>query len=357
MDQDHFLDLLNKQIQGKLSPDEKKLLEQLIDDNPYHEVLYKFVSNSRVSSTEAAQADRAFADTWQRIQETESGASENRFALERVNPLRNLGKQAIKRSYPFYFAVACLLMVLFIGILWYSTQYKTSTYGIYYSSAKGEKRILSLPDGSTVWLNGDSKLYLATDFNKRERRVKLVGEGFFSVVKDKKHPFVVSYKNAEVKVLGTKFNIRAYPDESKVQTSLVEGAIEMTSQKDGHVFSMAPGEKITIPSIETRSDRSEKGQIGPVRRTSLKVQEGQKLPSEILWLENKLSFDADPMSIVVSKIGKWYNKSISIENPELEKTTFTGTMEGFSLDKVLKTIVLANPGIHLKYDNESIILY
>jgi ferric-dicitrate binding protein FerR (iron transport regulator) len=81
------------------------------------------------------------------------------------------------------------------------------------------------------------------------------------------------------------------------------------------------------------------------------------MPSEALWLENKLSFEADPMNIVASKIGKWYNRNIVIDNTELEKTTFTGTMENYSLEMVLKTILLANPKLHIREENESIILY
>ncbi len=363
MSQDQFLDLLNRQIQGRLSPDEKRFLEKLIDESPQNQVLYRFITNkTKDLRPSTPNTEAAFDQIWQQIEHRDLDSNEmgsGATGSPSVNTfLFGALKGIIKKiGSPLYWAAACLLITLFTSIWWYKIQTRTIEYGIHYSSAKGEKRILNLPDGSTVWLNGDSKLYLAKGFNKNDRRVKLIGEGFFSVAKDKKHPFIVSYNDAEVKVLGTKFNIRAYPDESKIQTSLVEGAIEMTDRKNGETYRMIPGEKITIVAEKLVPQTTRKNITPSIQRTALQVQEGEKMPSETLWLENKLAFEEDPMSIVASKISKWYNRSILINNTELEKTTFTGTMEGYSLEMALKSIMLANPTIHVKHENESIILY
>ncbi|MDR0265437.1 MAG: FecR domain-containing protein [Sphingobacterium sp.] len=344
MDQDQFLTLLNKEIQGKLTPEEKLLFEKLIIDNPDHQLLYHFIKNRQgIPSSTIEKTEMAFDQLWKKL---EDSTPEN-------IPVRS----RIKKRYLFYLVAASIAIFFFVGMWRYSSHQEVVEYKMSYSSNKGEKRIISLPDGSTVWLNGDSKLYLATDFNKKERRVKLVGEGFFAVAKDKKHPFIVSCKDSEVKVLGTKFNIRAYQDENKTQTSLVEGAIELKSQNSDETYRMVPGEKLTIAHNLIGPKFSDKSSTNTIKRTALIVQDGEKMPSEALWLENKLSFEADPMNIVASKIGKWYNRNIVIDNTELEKTTFTGTMENYSLEMVLKTILLANPKLHIREENESIILY
>ncbi|MDM1296703.1 FecR domain-containing protein [Sphingobacterium sp. N143] len=344
MDQDQFLKLLNKEIQGKLTAEEKLLLEKLIIDNPDNKVLYHFIKNQhRTQPSASEKTEKAFDLLWQKLEDKVP---------------ESVPKRASAKSRYLLYLVAASIMIFFcVGMWWYSSQQEAIEYKISYSSAKGEKRILNLPDGSTVWLNGDSKLYLATDFNKKERRVKLVGEGFFAVAKNKKHPFIVSYKDSEVKVLGTKFNIRAYQDENKTQTSLVEGAIELKSQKNGETYRLVPGDKLTIASNGNVQPSKDKPRTIMVKRTALTVQEGEKMPSEALWLENKLSFEADPMNIVASKISKWYNRTVLIDNIELEKTTFTGTMENYSLEMALKTILLANPKLHIREENESIILY
>ncbi|MNJ96385.1 fec operon regulator FecR [compost metagenome] len=344
MDQDQLLVLLNKEIQGKLTPEEKLLFEKLLIDNPDHQLLYHFIKNQhRTPSSTIEKTEMAFDQLWKKL---EDSSPEN-------IPIRS----RVKKRYLFYLVAASIAFFFFVGMWWYLAQQEVVEYRMSYSSNKGEKRIISLPDGSTVWLNGDSKLYLATDFNKKERRVKLVGEGFFAVAKDKKHPFIVSCKDSEVKVLGTKFNIRAYQDENKTQTSLVEGAIELKSQKNGETYRMVPGDKLTITNNGIVPSSSDKSADNMVKRTALLVKDGEKMPSEALWLENKLSFEADPMNIVASKISKWYNRNIVIDNTELEKTTFTGTMEDYSLEMALKTILLANPKLHMREENESIILY
>lgn len=344
MDQDQLLVLLNKEIQGKLTPEEKLLFEKLLIDNPDHQLLYHFIKNQpRTPSSTIEKTEMAFDQLWKKL---EDSTPEN-------IPIRS----RVKKRYLIYLVAASIAIFFFVGMWRYLSQQEVVEYRMSYSSNKGEKRIISLPDGSTVWLNGDSKLYLATDFNKKERRVKLVGEGFFAVAKDKKHPFIVSCKDSEVKVLGTKFNIRAYQDENKTQTSLVEGAIELKSQNSGETYKMVPGEKLIIAHNSIESKFSDESSANGVKRTALIVQDGEKMPSEALWLENKLSFEADPMNIVASKIGKWYNRNIVIDNTELEKTTFTGTMENYSLEMVLKTILLANPKLHIREENESIILY
>lgn len=81
------------------------------------------------------------------------------------------------------------------------------------------------------------------------------------------------------------------------------------------------------------------------------------MPSETLWLQNKLSFHADPLSLVISKLSKWYNVSIAIENPDLEQFIFSGNMEGYRLDQILLILQQANPNIQVKKQHDSIIIH
>lgn len=93
---------------------------------------------------------------------------------------------------------------------------------------RGTEYLLTLSDGSRVWLNSDSRLKFPVKFSKGMRRVELVGEGYFEVAKDTSSPFIVNSGKLEIKVTGTSFNIAAYPDEKIVQTTLVSGSVDVS---------------------------------------------------------------------------------------------------------------------------------
>lgn len=110
------------------------------------------------------------------------------------------------------------------------------------TTAKGETYILTLPDKSKVWLNAASSLTYSTSLNNHGlRKVKLEGEAYFEIFKDKTHPFIVETNNQEVEVLGTHFNINSYPDEPAVATTLVEGSVKVSSGRKSIVI--RPGEQ------------------------------------------------------------------------------------------------------------------
>ncbi len=110
------------------------------------------------------------------------------------------------------------------------------------STAKGQTYQFTLPDGTKIWLNSDSKLDFPSNFRSvKQRIVKLTGEGYFEVAKDRAKPFIVESRGQEVEVLGTKFNINSYADEPSVATTLVEGSVKVTSS--GKPVLIKPGEQ------------------------------------------------------------------------------------------------------------------
>jgi len=86
---------------------------------------------------------------------------------------------------------------------------------------------MKLPDGSIVWLNADSKLSYSESFSRKNRNVRLEGEGYFEVEYGE-HPFVVRTDSTQIKVLGTKFNVKNYDDENYIRVSLLEGSIALS---------------------------------------------------------------------------------------------------------------------------------
>ena len=162
------------------------------------------------------------------------------------------------------------------------------------SSARGEQARVRLPDGSIVYLNAASSLTYPTSFAKLKRRnVSLSGEGYFEVAKDKAHPFVVKTANQEVEVLGTHFNINAYPEQATSKTTLVEGKVAI-SDKQKH-FILSPNEQAVTTSGKTH-----------VKHVNA--------DNYTAWRDGKFSFDDKTFEETMSEIGRWYDLDIVYEN-------------------------------------------
>ena len=173
----------------------------------------------------------------------------------------------------------------------------------------GEYR-LTLSDGTRVWLNAASSLTYPEIFQDRERVVELTGEAFFEVKPDTALPFIVKTQGMRVKVLGTTFNVKAYPDELKLYTTLVEGKVEVFSDYLHRGVMLYPGEQAV-------SDSSE------IQKRQVNVQ------PYISWKEGKFVFINAPLGEICKQIARWYDVEIQFADNEIGKVCFTGAILKF----------------------------
>lgn len=186
------------------------------------------------------------------------------------------------------------------------------------STAKGETYNVRLPDGSLVWLNAASSLSYAVKLIKGGNRiVKLQGEAYFEISKDKAHPFYVETENQTVKVLGTHFNINSYADEAAVITTLTEGAIEINSSSGTSL--MSPGEQAV-------------NQNGNIRISAA------GLPDALAWKDGYFDFNDEDIKSVMKQLARWYNLEISyLGKPEAQG--YTGKLSRSNkISEVLKAL-------------------
>ena len=177
----------------------------------------------------------------------------------------------------------------------------------------GEYKLV-LSDGTKVWLNSDSKLEFPNTFVGDERRVKLAGEAYFEVAKNKAKPFRVEVDRVEVVVLGTSFNIHAY-DEA-VKTTLVEGAVKLNVA--GKAYSLSPG-------FEANVDQ------GGVRIVKSDVYE------QIAWKDGRFVFREKRLEEVMSILSRWYDFEIFYQNAAVKDLHFTGNIPRHAtINEVLK---------------------
>ena len=170
--------------------------------------------------------------------------------------------RVIKRSLPY---AASILLLIAIGIgaqMFLENLNKNQLCKVIVG--KGQKSIVILPDNTKVWLNSESELTYPASFGTSKREVSLVGEAYFSVTHDKKHPFLVNTSEIKVKVYGTEFNLKCYKGEQTVETTLVKGSLGITVKGNTDVDEVLirPNEQyiyyksINIASKKNRGKRS-----------------------------------------------------------------------------------------------------
>jgi transmembrane sensor len=204
-----------------------------------------------------------------------------------------------------YGMAASLIMVLGVSYIFYSNTSSTpeleepvasiSALPIERTTQRGIKKLITLPDGSTVILNADSKLIYFEDF-ANNRTLKLEGEGFFEVVKDEFHPFTVITENISTTALGTSFNIKAYQGNPNIQVTLATGKVRVENSLDQNLFEIQPGEAVYY--FENKN--------------TLKKQNAD-LSQVLSWKEGILQFDKIPFNVIVKDLERWYGVNIVIK--------------------------------------------
>ena len=267
-------------------------------------------------------------------------------AFERFRKRTGLD-QAGKQSYKWYrtWSVAAVAIVL-LGLItvtayWQgSRQIQSNFSDIVVEAPLGSKTKLTLPDGSTVWLNAGSKMVYSQGFGVSDRRLAFQGEGYFEVEKNDEMPFLVQTHDVNVTVVGTKFNFRNYPEDEEAVVELLEGKVALENQlKEEAVRYLSPNEKMVLHKA-----------TGEMDITSTKVKEAT------LWTENILLFDEDLLPDIVRELERSYHVQIEIENEDLKQTRFYGQFNQLEQNIYDVLDMLSETG-KLKYHEEGKVIY
>ena len=173
---------------------------------------------------------------------------------------------------------------------------------------KGGEYVLTLGDGTRVWMNADSRLKYPVCFNDTLREVFLEGEAYFEVAPDSCCPFLVKTAQQEIKVLGTKFNVSAYLDEPTV-TTLLEGSVYLTSVVVKGEHQLVPGEQVVIDPVSNEFTVTE-----------------VEAENVIAWTLGKFVFDDNTLEQVMKKLERWYGVEVDYVDPEVKKIVFKGNL-------------------------------
>ncbi|TGD79682.1 FecR family protein [Hymenobacter wooponensis] len=196
-------------------------------------------------------------------------------------------------------------------------------------AAGAERRQITLPDGSNVWVNRNSTLSYAADFNQAERVVQLQGEAFFEVKKDHDRPFAVVANDTRTRVLGTSFNVRAYASEDSVEVAVVTGRVAFSPTR--HRLGI-PDSVVLTPGL--------RGVIRQLTPTAA-VQKPITDPNFRAWQQQELVFDNQTLGQVAQTLSRYYGTPVALSTPGLAQCRFTGTFHQAKLPQVLHVVSLS----------------
>jgi len=247
-------------------------------------------------------------------------------------------------------AAAVLIAILTSGLIYgrhsLSADFFTKTILRHIVVPYGETKELTLPDGTKVKLNAGSRFTYPETFSKANREVDLKGEGFFEVTKNPQKPFLVHTSSLTIKVLGTIFNLKAYPDDKNIETTLLRGKVqvELKALPEKNII-LLPNEKLTVTNdlLDQQSTYTHKGSVKPAYHIKKLPVNSVDMIKETAWLSNRIVFTNENFEEVAKQIERKYNVQLIFEDPVLKNEQLSGVLEKESLENALSIMKMTAP--------------
>lgn len=331
--------MMGRSLSGEITADEQRELNTLLQDRLHLSHQYSMLKKLWTKSF--------LQDNFSDEETKEKSLFKkiiNKAEIERQNTHKTLKSKSkpffyrlfSKRLIYAYAASVALVTVFFIGKL--KQEIKPAAEQVI-SAQNGSRSKVLLPDGTTVWLNGGSKLYYDYEFSGPQREVRLDGEAFFDVVKQKDRPFIVHAGKIDIKVHGTSFNVKYYPGDKNIEATLLHGKIEVSYNTDKtkpSVF-LIPNQKLIIPIAEPiKIEKSEPKKTYELVNLDIKLEETERI--ETAWIYNRIEFRGETFEELARKLERWYNVKIKFEDEDSKALTFNGSFEKETVEQAFKAL-------------------
>jgi transmembrane sensor len=356
--------LISLKLSGEATPEELKELEMLVKNDP--ELLERVENMKKVwnqlGRRSTGLAEESFEKHLDRLkneifdsQDLSPVPSDN----QKSSPIRKLLQ---KKHYWLLWGAAAASIVFFWFFFRTTENSGVKPISNTISTKVGDKASINLPDGSKVWLNGDSKITYSEDFGNITREVFLSGEAFFDVAKDKTKPFIIHTRTINLKVLGTSFNVRSYDNEKETETALVHGSVEVTlrNRPDQKIL-LKPGEKLLVKNFPVdsllNSKKQKPDEDAPIAvLTNMHYYGTDSSSVETSWTKNQLVFNDEPLDKIALNLERWFNVQVTIVDERLKKEKYTATIEeDDKLEDFLEALRIAE-GFHYSIKNREVII-
>jgi len=326
LDNNRIEELLPRYCEGRLSEEERLEVEAWIDESE---------ENKRVATQTFALY--LAVDTVQVMKKVDTEK-----ALLKVKG--KMSDREVRRTVWWEWtqrAAAILFIPLLTLFIWQNWKGDTGEVAemMEVKTSPGMTTSLTLPDGTIVYLNADSKLRFPVKFAEDVRMVELDGEGYFQVAKNESSPFTVKVGEMKVSVLGTEFNILGYKEYGEIQTTLVNGKVEVSSDKNKKNYTLLPGEQAVF---------NKKDGIIKVSKVDISY--------AIAWREGLLRFRDRPLREIMDVVARWYDIEIVYEDIEVKEYLFGCNFNRHETILPLLEVLESTGTVHFKIEDKKIIV-
>lgn len=360
---DRFWILIARKLSGEASVVELRELEALLRANPDLHFSAEIITNlwNQHPQNDSKKLELSYQRHLERIGtmgvvlHPESGKeeSDSTYLLHGSRKTRLVRKLAVAAS---------VLLLIFAGSYYYlgstkSTKPAEPLASLEVNTKNGSRTKIQLPDGSKVWLNSGSTLTYDKQFGKDIREVILSGEAFFDVVRNVDKPFIIHTTAMDIKVLGTKFNVKSYAEDKVSEASLIHGSIEVSlKNSDADKFLLKPNQKIVIMNDRVVKDSAVKLSKPVVSAPLFAVQklnysEKDSTFIETSWVDNKLIFENESFEDIALKMERWFDVLVEFADVNLKNERLTGSFKNETIEDALDALQMTTAFRYFKKNN------
>ena len=348
MENSRIIGLMAKKLGKSASAAELEELDRLLEEYPSYSHLAEIVQSlkgGREHFEKTVPAQELTDTGWKHLADRLSSEEDPAGLGAPVMPEdpaqrepRQLGSHKIKIWR--WTAAAAALVLISAGALWYDNGNKPAPHqDKSLDVSYGAQKTLILSDGTRIWLNAGSHLVYPERFSGSTREVTLEGEAFFDVAPRPSVPFLVHAGKITVKVLGTRFDVKAYRADANITTTLISGKVQVTLDNDPERnVTLVPHEKLVVANAEAETPPLKEGPSRNELRYQVRYLLGNDKDSslaETAWLDNKLVFSDDLFQEVARQLERKYNVEIGFANEGLKEEHLSGVFDKETLQQVL----------------------
>lgn len=336
--------LLGKKLSKEATDEELSELEELIRRDAVQPYLLELLQE--IWMKKAAEDESLLEERWERTaQKLNSGPS-----YEEAPRSWFIGRRIAVAAA----LTGVILFTAWLGYRNYNSRPLHASVAVEQDSIitvrNGERKRFVLPDGTQVNLNSGSQLTFHKDFGIQNREIWLNGEAFFDVSKDASHPFMVNTNRMTVRVLGTAFNVKSYNTMEDIETTVLEGKVEVSlkESKEKKVI-LLPNEKISLKNNVIIKDTFQNQSVTSIKYEvqTVKPANNETIPEEAVWVKEKLAFTNEAFDIVALKMERWHNVKFYFANEKLKSLRLNGDFDNVSIDETMHILQMM---VHFKYE-------
>lgn len=348
-------------LTGKMKTDELKAFEIWVQESDANKEIFDAIKTvwimERASHSSSSQGKKR---VWKQVMKKTGYLDDAYKKQQKVQSLKILSRAAI-----LVIGIALGTLLTYLGIVGAKLdgrvarlQPKTINCDtIIIEANKGSRSEVLLPDRSKVWLNNGSKIKLLPEFYSGKRDVYLIGEAYFDIAKKGKNDFFrVKTSDIQIKVLGTEFNLKAYPEEGTIETTLEEGSVVIEKKVNNtpvQIARLEPNEKavfikkqsqISVKQEKLTGSKEKREAMGQApRKEKLIIRENIDTKLYTSWKEGHLVFKDESFKDIITRMERWYDVTIKINDKDLENLEFTANFKNETIHQALYALKLTHP--------------